>query len=279
MTSPRDLRSAFRAGCLTAPTGSLAPGYMQANLAIVPAALADDFHRFLDANQAPFPLLARGRPGDPSLPELGEDIDLRTDLPRYRVFRDGQPGAMPTDISDIWRDDLVAFAIGCSLSFEAELVGQGVALRCHAPGTTCSAFDSALPLTAVGAFGGNLVVSMRAVRSDQLSRAEAITRAYPLAHGGPVHSGDPASIGVDLGKPIDGIGLTDIRPGEVPVFWACGVSLERAIAHAAPDLAITHAPGHMLVTDVSITDLRAGPAFAGLPPETPHSQHIVQTGS
>lgn len=250
MNEGHALRLAARSGRLSGPTGSMVPGLVQANLAIIPAALADRFADFLRANPAPCPLLARGRPGDPALPELGEGIDLRTDLPRYRVFRDGVPAGDPADISAIWRDDLVPFAIGCSLTFEADLVAGGVALRCHGPGLQCSAFDSALPLTPAGPFGGRMVVTMRAVRADQVALATEITRNHPAAHGAPVHAGDPAAIGVDLSRPIDGIGLTDIQPGEVPVFWACGVTLERAIADAAPDLAITHAPGHMLITDL-----------------------------
>lgn len=244
------LRLAAREGRLAGPTGSMVPGIVQANLALIPAALADEFEDFLRANPAPFPLLARGRPGDSALPELGANIDLRTDLPRYRVFHDGVPVAEPTDITARWRADLVPFAIGCSLSFEADLVDGGVALRCHAPGLTCSAFDSDLPLVSVGPFGGCMVVTMRAVAADQVALAVQITRAHPAAHGAPLHVGDPAVIGVNLLRPIDGIGLTDIRMGEVPMFWACGVSLERAIAHAAPDVAITHAPGHMLITDL-----------------------------
>lgn len=250
MSAGLPLRKAARAGRLAGPTGTMAPGLVQANLAIVPAALADAFEAFLRANPAAFPLLARGLPGDPTLPELGVDIDLRRDLPRYRVFRDGVPVADPLEITDLWRADMVPFAIGCSLTFEADLVAAGVALRCHAPGNTCSAFDTNLPMHPVAPFGGNLVVTMRAIRTDQVSLTEAITRAHPMAHGAPVHTGDPGAIGVDLSRPIDAIGLSDIQPGEVPVFWACGVSLERAIAHAAPDLAITHAPGHMLVTDL-----------------------------
>jgi uncharacterized protein YcsI (UPF0317 family) len=249
------LRLAAREGRLAGPTGSMMPGIMQANLALIPAALADAFEDFLRANPAPFPLLARGRAGDPALPELGENIDLRTDLPRYRVFHHGVPVAEPTDITAHWRADLVPFAIGCSLSFEGDLVAGGVALRCHAPGVTCSAFDSALPLVSVGPFGGRMVVTMRAVAAEQVPLATQITRAHPAAHGAPLHVGDPAAIGVDLSRPIDGIGLTDILAGEVPMFWACGVSLERAIARAAPDLAITHAPGHMLITDLSATTL------------------------
>ncbi|KPQ05677.1 MAG: hypothetical protein HLUCCA12_14295 [Rhodobacteraceae bacterium HLUCCA12] len=251
MSAGRSMRLEARAGRLNGPTGSMAPGLVQANLAIIPASLADAFEAFLRANPAPFPLLARGNPGDPSLPKLGEDIDLRSDLPRYRVFRNGMTVDTPTDVTALWRDDFVPFAIGCSLTFEADLVAAGVALRCHAPGATCSAFDTSIPMTSAGPFGGNLVVSMRAVREDQVNMARAITQAHPMAHGAPVHVGDPARIGVDLSRPIDGIGLCDIAPGEVPVFWACGVSLERAIAHAAPDLAITHAPGHMLITDLA----------------------------
>lgn len=249
MNAGLPLRLAARAGRLTGPTGSMVPGLVQANLALIPADLADAFEDFLHANPAAFPLLARGRAGDPTLPQLGAAIDLRSDLPRYRVFQHGNAVDDPVDITPLWRADLVPFAIGCSLTFEADLVAGGVALRCHAPGKTCSAFDSALPMVAVGPFGGNLVVTMRAVLAEQVPLAAAITRTHPMAHGAPVHVGDPAAIGVDLARPIDGIGLTDLQPGEVPVFWACGVSLERAIAHAAPDLAISHAPGHMLITD------------------------------
>jgi uncharacterized protein YcsI (UPF0317 family) len=250
MSAGLPFRLAARTGTLRGPTGSMAPGLAQANLALIPQALADSFERFTQANPAAFPLLARGEPGDPTLRALGHDIDLRTDLPRYRVFHDGRAVADLGDIRAHWRGDLVAFAIGCSLSFEGDLVAGGVTLRCHAPGLTCSAFDTHLPLVSVGPFGGTLVVSMRAIRHEDLERAQAITRAHPAAHGAPVHAGDPAAIGVDLSRPIDGIGLSDVQPGEVPVFWACGVSLERAIAHAAPDLAITHAPGHMLITDL-----------------------------
>ncbi|MFV0492000.1 MAG: D-glutamate cyclase family protein [Pseudorhodobacter sp.] len=262
MNSGLPFRRAAREGRLSSPTGSMAPGLMQANLALIPEGLADDFMAFLRANPAPFPLLAHGRAGDPALPELGEDIDLRHDLPRYRLFRQGRRMEDPTDIAGVWRNDLVPFAIGCSLSFEADLVAQGVVLRCHAPGQCCSAFDSGLDLAPVGPFGGRLVVTMRAVRTDQLLLAEQVTRAHPMAHGAPVHSGDPAVIGVDLSRPIDGIGLTDIRAGETAVFWACGVSLERAIAHAAPDLAVTHAPGHMLITDRPAIALATDPATA-----------------
>jgi uncharacterized protein YcsI (UPF0317 family) len=229
-------------------TGALAPGYQQANIAIVPDAFADAFEGFLRANPAACPLLARGAPGDPGLPALG-DIDMRSDLPRYRIFRDGAPAGVAGDVADLWGDDLVTFAIGCSLSFEADLVAAGVTLRCYGPGRTCSAFDTTIPNRPSGPFGGNLVVSMRAILEGEVALAEAVTRAHPDAHGAPVHAGDPAAIGVDLSRPIDGIGLTDVLAGEVPVFWACGVTMERAISSARLPFAITHAPGHMLITD------------------------------
>lgn len=234
---------------MTAPTTGLAPGYIQANVAILPATHADAFEAWLRANPAACPFLARSTPGDPSLPCLGQDIDIRRDLPRYRIFRDGRATATPTDIADLWQDDLVTFAIGCSLSFEADLVAAGVSLRCFGPGLSCSAFDSAIDTVPAGRFAARLVVSMRAIRAGEVALAERVTRAHPEAHGAPVHAGDPGAIGVDLAQPIDGIGLSDVQPGEVPVFWACGVTMERAITAAALPFAITHAPGHMLITD------------------------------
>ncbi|MDT8853956.1 DUF1445 domain-containing protein [Paracoccaceae bacterium Fryx2] len=246
--TPQALRAGFRAGAV-AQTAALAPGFQQANIAILPQGHADAFAAFLHANPAACPLLARGLPGDPGLPALGAGIDIRRDLPRYRVFRSGVAAEMPTDVADLWRDDLVVFAVGCSLGFEADLVRAGVTLRCHAPGISCSAFDTTRPNRPAGLFGGNLVVSMRAIRSDQVALATAVTRAHPDAHGAPVHAGDPAALGVDLARPIDGLGLTDILSGETPVFWACGVTMERAIASARLPFAITHAPGHMLITD------------------------------
>jgi len=248
--TPQAHRRAFRRAERIAPTASLAAGFVQANLAIIPDAYANAFEDFIHANPRACPLLARGDKGDFSLPALGEDIDLRTDLPLYRVLRDGAMQRDVQQIADLWRDDLVAFAIGCSLSFEADLVAGGVALRCYGAGVSCSAFDTSVANTPVGPFAGTMVVSMRAVRAQDMALATALTRAHPDAHGGPVHIGDPDAIGVDLRAPIDGIGLTDIQDGEVPMFWACGVTMERALSAAALPLAITHAPAHMLITDL-----------------------------
>lgn len=245
--TPAAWRARFRAGEIR-QTAALCPGYMQANLALIPAAHADAFEAFLRANPAACPLLSRGKAGDPGLPDLGQ-IDLRHDLPLYRPFRDGTAQPVTPDIAALWTADLTPFAIGCSLSFEADLVAAGVTLRCHGEGRSCSAFDTTIANTPSGRFGGTLVVSMRAIRADQVALASAVTAAHPDAHGAPVHAGDPAAIGVDLTRPIDNLGLTDIRPGETPVFWACGVTLERAITSARLPFAVTHAPGHMLITD------------------------------
>lgn len=245
--SPAAWRARFRQGEVR-QTAALCPGFAQANMAFIPAAQADDFEAFLRANPAACPLMARGAAGDPGLPALGA-FDLRRDLPLYRLFQDGAATGRVPDIAAHWRDDLVPFAIGCSLTFEADLVAAGVSLRCHAPGRSCSAFDTHLANRAAGPFGGTLVVTMRAIPADQVPLAIRVTEGHPAAHGAPVHVGDPAAIGVDLGRPIDGLGLTDLLPGEVPVFWACGVTMERAIASARLPFAITHAPGHMLITD------------------------------
>ncbi|MCB1448219.1 MAG: DUF1445 domain-containing protein [Rhizobiaceae bacterium] len=245
---PAQWRERFRAG-EARQTAALAPGYLQANIAILPAENADDFEAFLRANPAACPMVARGRAGDPSLPALGAAIDIRSDIPKYRIFRDGRPAEFSRDIAGLWRDDLVAFAIGCSLTFEADLVAAGVRLRCHGPGVSCSAFDTAVANVAAGPFGGNLIVTMRAIPRTEVETAIAITATHTDSHGAPVHIGDPAAIGADLGKPIDGLGLTDVREDEVPVFWACGVTMERAIVSAGLPFAITHAPGHMLITD------------------------------
>lgn len=246
--TPRDWRARFRAGEVR-QTAALAPGFVQTNIAILPERHADDFEAFLRANPAACPLVARGAAGDPALPSLGEAIDIRSDVPRYRIFRDGRPADLASDIGDLWRADLVTFAIGCSLTFEADLVAAGVGLRCYGPGVSCSAFDTGIANRPAGAFGGNLVVTMRAIAREHLDLATRVTASHPDSHGAPVHSGEPAVIGVDLGLPIDGIGLTDVLAGEVPVFWACGVTMERAIASAGLPFAITHAPGHMLITD------------------------------
>ncbi|HKY94398.1 MAG TPA: putative hydro-lyase, partial [Kiloniellales bacterium] len=198
----------------------------------------------------PCPLLARGERGDPSLPSLGENIDIRTDVPRYRVFRDGKLAGEATDIADLWRPDFVTFVVGCSFSFEEALAADGLALRHVALGRNVPMYRTSIATAPAGRFHGPMVVSMRPFRPADAIRAIQVTSRYPQVHGAPIHFGDPAAIGIaDIGRPDFGDAVP-IEPGEVPVFWACGVTPQIAIEAARPDLCVTHAPGHMLVTDV-----------------------------
>ncbi|MCH7652487.1 MAG: putative hydro-lyase [Chloroflexi bacterium] len=246
--SPVALRQAMREGKWTGPTGALAPGFEQGNLVLLPEAMADDFRLYCQRNPKPCPLMAEGRPGDPTLPALGAGIDLRTDLPRYRVFRAGEPPVDVTDISDVWRGDLVPFVLGCSLSFEAALVQAGVRLRHYELGTTCTAYMSNLETAPAGPFATKLIVTMRAIRRDQSERVIGVTRRFSESHGEPVHIGDPAAIGIqDISRPDFGDAV-DIYPGEEPVFWACGVTPQAVALNCKPSLMMTHTPGMMFIT-------------------------------
>lgn len=248
-------RDRIRRGLHDGQTAGLAPDRVQGNLAILPADLAGDFLRFCHANPKPCPLLAVSEPGDPRLPALGADIDIRTDVPRYRVFRDGRQIDEPTDIRAHWRDDLVSFVLGCSFSFEWSLLQAGVPLRHIERGTTVPMYRTGIDTVQAGPFRGKLVVSMRPLRAADAIRAIQITSRFPSVHGGPVHLGDPAHIGIaDLGRPDYGDPI-DIAPDEMPVFWACGVTPQAVIDEARPPFAITHRPGCMLITDVSNASL------------------------
>jgi uncharacterized protein YcsI (UPF0317 family) len=248
----REVRLAARAGTLTSCTAGLAPGFVQANLVILPNAYAHDFTRFCKLNPRPCPLIGMTEPGVPNVPDLGADLDLRTDLPRYRVWRDGALAQEIADVSHLWREDLVAFVLGCSFTFEEALVAAGIPLRHLTAGTNVAMYRTSIACEAAGPFAGPLVVSMRPLSPTNADRAVEITGRFPTAHGAPVHVGDPTDIGIsdlscpDYGDPVD------IAPGELPVFWACGVTPQAAIANAHIPFAITHAPGCMLVTDVTL---------------------------
>lgn len=246
---PAALRAAIRAGAWTGPTAGQAPGYAQANLVILPAAQATAFHAFCAANPQPCPVLEVGRPGDPISLRFAPGADLRTDLPRYRVYRDGVLVAEPPDICDLWQADLVAFLIGCSFTFEQALLQAGVPVRHIECGLNVPMYRTNRACVPVGPFAGPLVVSMRPMPAALVPLATAVTARYPRMHGAPVHSGDPAALGIaNLAQPDYGDAVP-ILPGEVPVFWACGVTPQAVAQAARLPFMITHAPGHMLVGD------------------------------
>lgn len=251
------VRMAAREGRITGATTGLAPGIVQGNLAILPKDLAGDFLRFCHLNPKPCPVIGLTEPGSPHVPALGADLDLRTDLPRYRIWRHGELVAEPTDIADVWRDDLVAFVLGCSFSFEEALVEDGIPLRHVACGSNVAMYRSSIMTQPAGPFGGPMVVSMRPMTPAHAIRAVQITSRFPAVHGAPVHLGRPDLIGIaDLSRPDYGDPV-DIADDEIPVFWACGVTPQAVIAAAKPPFAITHAPGAMLVTDLRNSRLAA----------------------
>ncbi len=243
------MREAIRAGAYRGQTAGFAPGKLQANLAILEGAYADDFLKFCEANPQPCPLVGMSRRGDPRLPMLG-DIDIRTDVPSYNVYRDGRLAETVHDISALWTDDMVAFALGCSFTFEHALMAAGIPVWHIANDTTVPMFRSSIETVPAGPFGGKMVVSMRAIQTHQVELAAEISRRFPAAHGAPVYWGDPAGIGIaDIARPDWG-DPAPMPEGHVPVFWACGVTPQVAIERAKLPICITHKPGHMLVTDV-----------------------------
>ncbi|HYM32942.1 MAG TPA: putative hydro-lyase [Candidatus Cybelea sp.] len=231
------------------PTSGLAPGYVQGNLAIVPKSLAADFLRFCQLNPKPCPLLASSDSGDWRLTALGDDLDIRTDLPRYRVWRRGEISAEPTDILKYWRDDLVSFVLGCSFSFEEALMADGIEMRHITCNSNVPMYRTTVATSAAGPFHGPLVVSMRPMKPADAIRAIQITTRFPAVHGAPVHIGKPELIGIrDLDKPDYGDAVP-VRDDEIPVFWACGVTPQSVIEVVKPEFCVTHYPGSMLVTD------------------------------
>jgi uncharacterized protein YcsI (UPF0317 family) len=248
--SAQAARAAIRQGQWTGHTSGLAEGHVQGNVVILPEALANDFLRYCQRNPKPCPLLAVGEPGEAKLPALGNDIDICSDVPRYRVWRDGVMVEEPTDISHLWRKDLVTFVIGCSFSFEQALLDAGLPLRHIQQNKNVAMYRSNITTEAAGAFHGSMVVSMRPFKAQDAIRAIQITSRFPDVHGAPVHMGDPAQIGIhDLSKPDYGDAV-EVLADEIPVFWACGVTPQAAITQAKPAFCITHAPGAMLITDL-----------------------------
>lgn len=254
--SPYQIRQLCRSGQFSNNTSGLAPGFVQANMAIIPAAYAADFLQFCHFNPKPCPLLGMAAtPGAVNMPALAAELDIRTDLPRYRVFRHGALVDEVTDLRNLWRDDLVTFLIGCSFSFEESLLADGLEIRNITERVNVPMYRTNIACHSAGVFSANMVVSMRPMKPVDAIRAIQICSRFPQVHGAPVHFGDPAAIGInDINQPDFG-DTVSIKTGEVPVFWACGVTPQIAIANAKLDFCISHAPGHMLVTDLSNSKL------------------------
>jgi uncharacterized protein YcsI (UPF0317 family) len=260
-----EIRALCRGGEFDRPTAGVALGYTQVNLVILRAEASEEFEAFCRANPKPCPLLEMTAPGRYEPRSMAPHADVRTDLPRYRVLQHGRCVERPTSITTYWLDatrsrasDFVAFLIGCSFTFETALLKAGVPVRHIEQGTNVPMYRTNIACTPAGRFHGPLVVSMRPMTPAEAELATRITAAFPRVHGAPIHLGDPSAIGItDLARPDYGDAVT-LRRGEIPVFWACGVTPMEAIIRAKLDIAITHEPGHMLVTDVTDEWLRGG---------------------
>lgn len=253
--SPREIRERIRCGQWTGSTAGLAPGYAQANLVILPKELAFDFLLFCQRNPKPCPLLDVLEPGvyEPRQTAMGADV--RTDLPLYRLYKDGLLAGEERDIKKFWHDDLVTFLLGCSFTFEAALIRAGVPLRHIQEGKNVSMYTTNISTTPAGIFSGPLVVTMRPIPQSKVVKSVQVTSRYPSVHGSPIHIGNPREIGIkDLSRPDYGDPVT-VKEHEVPVFWACGVTPQAVALESKPSLMITHAPGHMFMTDLMDEDL------------------------
>jgi uncharacterized protein YcsI (UPF0317 family) len=253
--SPDQIRSACRAGEHTGHTAGLAPGFAQANLVVVSKEFAFDFLVFCQRNPKPCPVLDVTEIGSSDPVQTAPGANLRTDLPRYRVYRRGEMVADPTDITSYWDENMAGFLLGCSFTFEQAMIGAGIPVRHLDSSTVVPMYRTNIDCTPAGPFRGKMVVSMRMIPADQVVRAVQVTSRFPAVHGAPVHIGDPAIIGIkDLGQP--NWGDTPVSElGDVPVFWACGVTPQAVAMDVKPDLMITHSPGHMFVTDIPVNQL------------------------
>ncbi len=254
--SPKEVRGLIREGKITGNTSGMCAGFAQANLVILPKELAYDFLLFTQRNPAPCPVLEVSDVGSRLLNIVAPGADIATDLPSYRLYEYGELKGEFTDVSHLWQDDFVSFLIGCSFSFEAELLEAEIPVRQIEEGRNVPMYITNIPCMPAGVFHGNMVVSMRPMLPQDAIRASVITAAMPRVHGKPVHIGDPAMIGIkDIMQPDFGESVT-IKEGEVPVFWPCGVTPQAAVMAAKPPICITHSPGCMLITDVKNVALK-----------------------
>lgn len=253
---PADVRKLIREEKITGETSGMCEGYAQANLVVLPRELAFDFLLFATKNPKACPLLEVTNAGDRTLSEIAAGADIATDIPKYRIYKKGELAGEYTNVKEFWREDLVSFLIGCSFSFEGELMGADVPVRQIEEHCNVPMYKTNIPCKSAGVFHGNMVVSMRPIPYELITRAVLVTGAMPKVHGAPIHIGAPEVIGIkDIDQPDFGDRVT-IKPGEVPVFWPCGVTPQSVIMASKPDFCITHAPGHMLLTDVKNVNLK-----------------------
>jgi uncharacterized protein YcsI (UPF0317 family) len=252
--NPTQVRRAIRAGIFRGFTNTVAHGYVQGNLVIVPEKYAASFEDYCRKNPRPCPLLGVSERGNPRIPALAQDMDLRTDVGEYRIFRDGSAIGTAANIGELWQSDFVAFVLGCSFSFEQELMKARVPLRHITEGSVSPMYITNIDTAASGEFSGKLIVSMRGLRPSDAICAVQITSRFPKFHGAPIHIGKPEMIGVDLERPYGGHGLTQLHDDELPVFWACGATAQAALERARLPIAVTHSRAHMVLTDLKSED-------------------------
>ena len=248
--SPADARSMIRQNQWVKPTAGMAKGFTQANLAILKKDLAFEFLLFCQRNPKPCPILDVTELGSPIPRLIAPGADIRTDIPKYRIYRYGELTEEVTDVVKYWEDDMVAFLIGCSFTFEHPLLNNGIPVRHIEENCNVAMYKTNIPCVKAGRFEGPMVVSMRPIPEKDVVRAVQITSRFPAVHGAPIQIGNPAGIGIkDINKPDFGDRVT-IKEGEVPVFWACGATPQAIAMEVKPELMITHAPGHMFIADV-----------------------------
>jgi uncharacterized protein YcsI (UPF0317 family) len=261
-SKPRQVRELIRKGIIGGPTTGMCNGYAQGNLVILPEELSWDFLLFCQRNPRACPLLEVSDAGCRSFPQTAKGSDITKDIPRYRIYENGICTGESTDVSLRFEEyqktkgRLISFLIGCSFSFEAELLEAGIPVRQIEEGLNVPMYNTNIPCISAGVFSGNMVVSMRPIPHSKVPMAVAVTSAMPRVHGAPIHIGYPEVIGIkNLKEPDYGDPVT-IKDGEVPVFWPCGVTPQAVLMNSRPSFAMTHAPGHMFITDVKNTILK-----------------------
>lgn len=253
--NPQEVRQLIRKGDFTGPTSGLCPGYVQANLVILPKEIAFDFMIFANRNPKPCPVIDITEPGKPVPSLVAPDASIITDLPKYRIYLRGELSEEVLNIGDYWREDFVGFLLGCSFTFESALIRAGIPIRHIEENKNVPMYITNIKCKNAGIFEGPMVVSMRPVHYDLVVKAVQVTSRFPSVHGAPVHIGNPKAIGIkDIDRPDFGDPVT-IKDGEVPVFWACGVTPQAVAMRAKPDIMITHSPGHMFISDIREEEL------------------------